>query len=477
MTQATKAIKLQLEEQEESQFRSLDGQSKICNWLYNYLLQIANDLKTDAMKTQNFDQAKVIYTEHGLRNTLPSLKLEFPFLKSLYSSVSKNAALRVSSAILEYQKGKKGKRKNKVGWPRFRAWNRSWFSLFYDEPNKGYKVNGDILRLSLGVDKNKKRLTLSFRLKDVSRLKGFELRNLRITKENGKYYAIFTVQLSVPEKKATKNIIALDPNHKNFCYGTDNEGKAVEIEAPYWLKSHDKKLDELKSRRDRCEKKQTKCVAVDQDGVPTGKEYWMPSRQWQKRQKTYERELHKSREQKKTFMHTVAHYLCRNYDLIAIGDYAPRGDGQSIKMRRAMNNRSLIGQFKEILFWTATKSGKTVIEYDEQGTTRTCHACGYEVPGGLCPSIRKWSCPCCQVEHIRDENAAINGYRKILRDLKEKEELQSFSVPRSGLVSIEKRSVWRVLPSGVKTLSRGQNSEYFATPENENEGVILSTKS
>ena len=42
-----------------------------------------------------------------------------------------------------------------------------------------------------------------------------------------------------------------------------------------------------------------------------------------------------------------------------------------------MNNRSLIGRFKQALKWVAIKSGKTCIEYDEKGTTRTCHCCDY----------------------------------------------------------------------------------------------------
>lgn len=104
--------------------------------------------------------------------------------------------------------------------------------------------------------------------------------------------------------------------------------------------------------------------------------------------------------------------------------------------------------------------------YDEKGTTRTCHVCKYEVPGGLSPSIRQWKCPVCQTVHIRDENAAQNGLAKILRDLNEKGELKGSQVPGSGLVSIRKRWVWRVSPSrifvsvaGVGTVKKLQASE------------------
>src|SRR5262249_28731727 len=151
----------------------------------------------------------------------------------------------------------------------------------------------------------------------------------------------------------------------------------------------------------------------------------------------YERVLHKCHEQKKTYMYTVAHHLCRQYDYIGIGDYAPQGEGITTGMRRAMNNRSLIGQFKKILSWTAEKSGKKVIEFNERGTTRSCHACRYEVPGGLSPSIRTWECSSCKAIHIRDENASINGHRKILRDLPQKGDTQVSSVPCSGLVLVK----------------------------------------
>lgn len=129
MPKPTKAIKLELSG-EESQFLIIDGQSRICNWTYNHLLQLANDLKKQAIETSNFDEAKNIYTKRGLRNLLPSLKTTFPFLKSVYSFPLKNTALRLSSAIQGHQKGKKGKRKSLLGWPKFRAWKAKWFSLF-----------------------------------------------------------------------------------------------------------------------------------------------------------------------------------------------------------------------------------------------------------------------------------------------------------------------------------------------------------
>jgi putative transposase len=137
-----------------------------------------------------------------------------------------------------------------------------------------------------------------------------------------------------------------------------------------------------------------------------------------------------------------------------------------------MFNNSLIGRFKIILSWVAAKSGKTYVEYDEKGTTRTCHNCGYIFESGLAPNIRKWRCPQCEIEHIRDENSAQNGLRLVLRDLSQKEGMDVPVVPGSGLVRVSERWAWRVLPSGVETLRGGKNSVQTQRQEIKTESMV-----
>lgn len=443
----------------------LDGQSKICNWLYNHLVEKATLLRKDFCETQNLDTAKTLYTKRGLRNLLPKIKQEKPFLKVVHSSPLKNTALRLSQAIEAYQKTKKGKRKGKSGWPKFRSWKEKWFSLLYDEPGKGFNVQGNILTLSLGMGQDEKRRSLSIPIIDSHLLKGKVIRNLRITCELGVYYAIFTIQQELPRKKPISKVIALDPNHKNFCYGVDPAGKAIEIAAPVWLKKYDIRLDELKGKRDRCKKKSKKATLLNEQGEII-KEYYLPSKQWKKCDDAYKKALRKRREQTKTFMFTTAHNLFRDYDCVAIGDYTPHGEGITTLMRRSMNSRSLIGRFKEVLSWVAEKSGKTFYEFDEKGTTRTCNQCLHVMEGGIPLAIREWECPHCKTFHIRDENAAINGLKKILWDLKEKKEALASIVSGSDLGSVKERWAWCVSPSGVVSTLRGQNSEIFAASGN-----------
>jgi len=460
-------IKLQLAPSEK-EIAILDSQSRMCNWLYNNLLSTANELRQNYIETQSQDIAKILYSKRGLRNLVPGIKTEHPFLKTVYSSPLKNTALRLTNSIQTYQKSRKGKHKSKnAGWPQFRSWKAGWFSLFYDEPNKGYKIVGNTLELSLGTGLDRKRHTITINMPEAQALKNLHSSNCRIVKQANIFYAVFTVEREIISQKPIEKMIALDPNHKNLAYGVDTQGKAIEIDSPWWLKKYDKRLDELKSKRDRCQRKSQLISVKDENGNPTGKHYWKASKRYEKYDSTLQKGLAKRREQTKIFCYTVANRLFREYDRVIIGDYTPQGGGITTAMRRAMNNRSLIGRFKSTLSWVGLKSGKSYDEFDEKGTTRSCHACGYSCPEGIAPGIRSWTCPICQTDHLRDENAAINGLQRELRNspIKLDEKLFSSKVPSSGLVSVIERWAWRVLPSGV-----------FKTPRGQNDGSTISAK-
>ena len=95
------AVKIALEVA-EGQAVHLDSQSKIANWLYNQLLEHANGLRHQYRQSQDKKVGKTLYSERGLRDLLPSLKAQYPFLKTVYSSVLKNAVLRLSKVIRDY---------------------------------------------------------------------------------------------------------------------------------------------------------------------------------------------------------------------------------------------------------------------------------------------------------------------------------------------------------------------------------------
>ena len=431
----------------EAAGRVLDSQSKICNWLYNHLLEQANTLKAEFKSSngRNKEAARQVYSKRGLRDLVPGFKMEHPFLRAVHSSPLKNTALRLSEAIREYQKSRRGERGggHTVNWPQFRSWKRKWFSLLYDEPWKGYAVEGRDLRLSLGVDEEGQRLTVTLRLAEPLPYVAEQVRGLRILKEVGHFYAVFTVSPKLPPLQIADRVIALDPNHKNLVYGVGVDGRAVEVENMSNLRALDRRIDELRSKRDRCRRRSKLVEFTREDG--TLHRHWRPSHRWQRYNEALDRLYKLRREQTKTYLYTVSNALCREYDVIAVGHYTPHGGGITTGMRRAMNNQSLIGRFKKAQAWVARRSGKQYIEYDETGTTRTCCLCDTVIEGGIEPHVRQWVCPTCGSTHIRDENAAQNGLRRVLKEI----------VPRSGhrLVTISERCTWRVAPTGVVSLA------------------------
>jgi putative transposase len=424
----------------------LIGQSKILNWSYNYLLSHANDLRSEYLKSQDEDTGRTLYTKYGLRNLLPTLKREENkiFLKSVHSVPLKNAALRLTSVIQDYQKSRKGKRKGlKVGWPKYRSFKRGFFSLLYDEYGNGFRIEGRECRISCGMgEKGKNKVYLTGTLeKSIKNFSNIEIRNLRITKDETTFYACICVRKILPEVKEVKNVLSIDPNHKNLGVGVSNIGDSIEIMNPYFLRTIEKRIDCLKSKRDKCKKKHKEVTLQD------GRIIKIHSRRWNK----FDREVKKlnrlRREQTKCYLYAIANKLYKEYDHIAVGDYTPRGGGINRGMRRSMNNHSLIGRFKEILHWVALRSGKEFSIWKEYNSTKTCSnpECEFIHESSINPNIRTWTCPECLKHHLRDENAAINGLYKI------KEKLPCLG--HLNLNNIKSRCVWRFNGLGIEKIS------------------------
>lgn len=424
----------------------LDAQSKKCNWLYNQLLQRANELKAQFIASDGQDSAaaKTVYSKTGLRNLVPTLKAENPFLKTVYSSPLKNAAFRLTAAITEYQKSRRGERANghQVEWPHFRKWKKKWFSLLYDEPWKGYSLNGRELTLSFGKDENQKQYQAVVTLTESLPFDKPQVKQLRITKEIGTFYAVFTVETEARAKVEVKpgrkfRVAYLDPNHKNQAWLVDTRGNGIEIDNLPTLKLTDRRIDKVKSKRDKC-LRQSRLVEFGREDGSVHR-HWEPSRRWTRYNDALNRLYRLRREQTKTYLFTLANELYRRYRVVGIGDYTPHGGGLNTGMRRSMNNQSLIGRLKKALEWVAERDGKWFIELSEYKTTKVCHDCGYDVPGGIAPEVREWVCPACGTHHLRDENSARNGLGRLLETL----------LPGSGLSFVakpHKRCTWRVMP-------------------------------
>lgn len=449
-------IKLQTTKEQEWQ---LDGQSKMCNWLYNQLYELVE------MDYKNGNTKKLL-NGRNLRNEVPKVKQNNPFLYKVHSSPLKNVAIRLKEAYERFFDPKLDNQK-----PKFRSWKRKWFSLYYDEPNKGFKMKGENqLSISFGKlsddeykvlkenDQNtKKQLSLMVSLAEPLVLKENEkINTLRITKDIGGYYAVFTIENKIEQEKVKEeSFIVFDPNHKNLAVGIDHKGYSFELKSlSSTLKYWDKRIDQMKSKRDKCLKK-AHLVKTPHS------QYWKPSRRWEYLNRTLERAELTRREQIKQVLYSYAHYFGNKYDHIFIGDYVPTPDlAEYGSMRRAMLNQTPIGQFRKSLKWVQEKNQKHYTKVDETNTTKECCICGHLEKKE--PSIRVFTCKQCNTTMYRDLNGAVNIAKK-----------EGKLLPRLGYVGVENptytvwwdwkrqkiiRGKFRQLASGNESL--GKNKEH-----------------
>ncbi len=371
----------------------LDSQSRMCNKLYNMLLEIV---------VSNKENGYELLKGRNLRDLVVRIKQEHRYLYSVHSSPLKNTGLRLKQAF-------DNMRKLHNEYPKYKSFQREWFSLYYDEPNKGIKIQNKTIRISLGSKLDFKgknqRLHINAKLGEKINLRNNtgEVRNYRIIKEYGMYYLTVCIKYesrtrSIPK---TNKAIAIDPNHANFFVGMDNQGNSIEFGNLYQIKYFDKQIDIVKSKRDRCKRKSV------MNFTDYGKIYYTPSKRWTRLDKALTKLYHKRSEQLKTALYTIANQLVREYDAIAIGDYIPDVTGVEMKvMRRKMANQSVISKFRKILQQACDKQNKTFMIIDEAYTTQECHSCKDRTVKE--PSIREYTCPVCKKTYQRDINSAIN---------------------------------------------------------------------
>ena len=429
--------KIEVEFKKEDTF-ILDGQSKICNWLYNQLLDACiKDYK------ENGNDKKLL-SGRNLRNYATSLKKEHEFLNTVFSSVLKEPSARIKKAYEKFFK-------EGSGYPKYRSWKKKWFSLVFDEPNKGWELQEDGKRIAVSLgdipdlpkEKGKRNPSVLGKLKENVKLEENELfKTFSLVKQQGKFYAIFTIEkcsleelkfkdemsnyrkdcnLAKKEKRAlpmkpvlrekevvipkTCKWIALDPNHKNFFVGVDYKGDSIEFKKLQMVKYWDNVIDDLKSKRDRCQKNYRKRKTEN------GTTYTVHSPRWNRLNHALEIAYNKRREQIKTALYSIAHTLYQDYDLVLIGDYVPtNGTAPFSNMKRSMLNQEHIGKFRRILEWVAEKEDKFYLKVNEYNTTKECCVCGNKEKKS--PEIREFTCKKCNTTIMRDSNSAVNIAKK-----------------------------------------------------------------
>ena len=331
---------------------------ELCRWLYNQLLKA----KRENPNLRRYDTQRLIV----------ELKKENLELNNVYSKVLQMVNHQLWSNLNALKELKK--KGHKVGKLRYKTSPNSWKILNYNQ--SGFKL-----------DEERKRLHLSkigeFPIKLHRRIKG-QVKGVIIKRtKSGKWYAIFQVEEEPEPLPETGKVVGIDLGVKHFA--VDSGGNA--FENPLFL---EKSLERIKKIQRQLSKKQK------------GSKNWEKARV--KLAKAYERLYN----QRRDFLHKLALYYVRNYDVIILEDLNAKNiveNGPSKEFRRRFLD-SALKEFVRILSDKAERAGRRVVFVKPPYTSRTCSRCGAVVELKL--SDRVFACPKCGLVLERDLNASLN---------------------------------------------------------------------
>ena len=95
------------------------------------------------------------------------------------------------------------------GYPKFRSWKEKWFSLYFDEPNKGFKlVDSKTIQISFGKNEQGEQMRITGSLKEPFSFKQNEvIKTFRMCKQQGnRFYGIFTIERRTEHEKEVKKV-------------------------------------------------------------------------------------------------------------------------------------------------------------------------------------------------------------------------------------------------------------------------------
>ena len=361
----------------ENQVNLISNQSRLAIKTYNLLLEKSIYMVSDVSSPRFIRVSK-------LMTILSQITLEKKYLNSLHLSTRKNIIMMVKREL-----EKKIKKPNYC--IKFKTQKSSFFHLYFENSDIPNPIGKRLIKLPLGttiINGKVKNIEMTLRLSQkVNLRKDGQILNYKIMRKYNRFYLIICIKHNTIDKiDKTGRRIAIDFNHKNFFVAIDNVGNAYEFRNLYQIKYFDRLVDDLKSKRSKSAKKS-------------------------KFNKALMRIYNKRNTQTETILFSIANFLVKNYDIIAIGDYTVSSKGIKYReMRRKMLNQSIIGKFTKKLMYVSEKYDKRVLVTNEAFTTQTCHRCGTRRK--ITPEIRTYTCYNCNLKMHRDINSAVNIGKK-----------------------------------------------------------------
>lgn len=379
-------IKLNLNKEQQSLIDSMSVEGKA---LYNYFLtKLKNEYENNKKYISYYEQQKELKDYKTEYLTFDSKKEILRTLHSNYASFFK---------LIKYNKNLNPRP------PKFRG-KDYFFTLSFVQD---FIIKDNILKISY-ANYNKVDIKLDYivPIKDLiclrNKTKESQIKQLKLYKKDNKYFASISYEKEeqAGKKVDSNKIISIDLGKKNLASLYDIEtNTGIVYNSKYLTKNQkyfDKRIDELKSKRDTKKRKSIKY-------------------------KQYQRKISKLNSKKKTQINLALHKLSKHISnknkTILIGELSNIKKNilsDYNKKNRQMQNNWTLQTFVHLLEYKSKLVGNQVIKVNEAWTSKTCCKCG-NINHDLELSDRQYICDCGNNLN-RDINGAINIYKHYMGD-------------------------------------------------------------
>lgn len=406
-----------------------------CRQIYNNRLFERNQFYETVIKPETDKKKQKELWKSVKFSTEKEMREKFPYLKEVSSQALQQARRDSETAYKNFFESLKGKRAgSKVGNPKFKSKKSNDFSyrecvvsesaLKWRERKVKVPKLGEVKFRHSGNKKGK----LDFFL-----VQGAELKSITIRKNPaGEYFAILLYEREYCSKKKSfgnseNQAIGLDFSSADFYI--DSNGKSGKDYG--YIAQKQKNLKKLTKLQRRLMRKQK------------------GSNNREKARIKVARFEHYIAESRNNWIEKESLRLVRTYQVIGIEDLNLKGMMKFSRNAKNYGDASW-GTFVNKLLWKSSKNENNcqIVKADKFfASSQICHCCGYKNPITKDLSIRQWTCPNCNTNHIRDINAALNLKNNAIKTV------------RQGVSEVSKKSVESVEGLAMLALQAGAFDE------------------